>query len=152
MSLWQRLKCALLAGLAGWITGWLAGWPFEFATAWRYVDAKAALLPEALTKGLTVWLAFSGVMSAVGFFPLVLPLLLLVPPTWIVRWRWVLLPLAPLLAMAAIARRMGYLHRWIVHEPEAYGAFFFTAPNFFTIGFGLGLIWTYVWLAKRRLS
>ncbi len=152
MSLWLRLKYALLAGLAGWIAGWLAGWPFEFATAWRYVDGHAALLPEALTKGLGVWLAFCLFMSVLGFVPVVLPLLLLVPPAWIVRWRWVLIPLAPLLAMMAIARRMGLLHRWIVHQPEAYGAFFLTAPNFFTIGFGLGVIWTYAWLVKRRLS
>jgi hypothetical protein len=138
--------------LAGWIAGWLAGWPFEFSTAWRYVDGRAALLPEVLTKGLGVWLAFSLFMSVLGFVPFVLPLLLLVSPGWIVRWRWVLIPLAPLLAMIAIARRMGFIHSWVLDQPESYTAFFFTAPNFFTIGFGLGAICTYVWLAKRRLQ
>lgn len=152
MSLWMRFKYALLAGLAGWIVGWLAGWPFELATAWRYVDGHAGLLPETVFKGLGVWLAFSLFMSIVGFVPLVLPILLLVPPTWIVSWRWVLIPVAPILAMMAIARRMGLMHRWVLHQPGAYGSFFFTAPNFFTIGFGLGVIWTYVWLARRKLS
>jgi hypothetical protein len=69
-----------------------------------------------------------------------------------VRWRCVLIPLSPVLAMIAIARRMGLVHRWVLHQLDAYTTFFFTAPNFFTIGFGLGVISTYVWLAKRRLS
>ncbi len=147
-----RLKYALLSGLVGWLAGWLVGWPFEFAVAWRYVDGHVRLLPEALSKGLVVWAAFCLFMAAIGFVPVVLPLLLLAPPAWVVRWRWLLIPFAPLAAMLAIDRRMGFLNFYNMRHPESVRAFFFTAPNFFALGFALAVMWTYAMLAKRRLS
>ena len=147
-----RLKYGLLAGLAGWVAGWLAGWPFEVKVAWRYVDGHARLMPGALAKGLLVWAAFSLFMAVLGFLPLVLPLFLLAPPAWIVRARRVLIPVAPLVAMVAIDRRMGLLNTYHLYHREELRAFFFTAPNWFVITFGLVVIWVYIALAQRRLA
>jgi hypothetical protein len=147
-----RLKYGALAALAGWLTGWLVSLPFEFAVAWRYVDGHANQLPDALAKGLVVWAAFSLFMAIAGFVPLGLPLLVLVPPRWIVRWRGILIPGVTLAAILVINHRMGLLNYYHVRHPRAVLAFFVTALNFFIVTFALVAIWTYVLLAKRRLS
>jgi hypothetical protein len=147
-----RLKYGVLAAVAGWFAAWAVCIPFELSLAWRYVDENARQLPESLAKGLVVWAAFSFFLAIAGFLPLMLPPVLLIPPGWIVRWRRILIPLAPLAAMAAIYERMGVLrdyyfrHRW---RPRT---FLFTAPNFFVVTFALVAVWVYVVLAKRRLS
>ncbi len=147
-----RLKYGLLAGLVGWFVGWLVSSPFEFVEAWRYVDGHVELLPEALSKGLFVWAAFCLFMAVIGFVPVGLPLLLLTPPAWIVRRRWWLIPLAPLAATLAIDARMGFLVPYFLRHPQGVRAFFFSGPNFFVLGFGLGVISSYVMLVKRRLD
>jgi hypothetical protein len=147
-----RLKYGVLAGLAGWFAGCLISIPFELSLAWRYVDAHANQLPASLAKGMVVWGAFSLFMAISGFVPLVLPLLLLVPPRWIVRWRRFLIPGVTLAAIAAIYYRMGFLHPYYIRHSRPIVAFFFTAPNFFVIIFALVMMWVYVVLARRRLS
>ncbi len=147
-----RLKYAAVAALAGWLVGWLVSFPFELPLAWRYVDAHASQLPAALLKGSLIWAAFSFFIAMAGFIPLVLPAVLLIPPRFIVRWRGLLIPAAPVIALLAIYNRMGLLHKYEFHHPEAMRAFFFTAPNFFVMAFALGVTWIYVRLARRRLS
>jgi len=146
-----RLKFGLLAAAVAWFAGWIISAPFEFSLAWRYVDGNARLLPEALIKGLTVWGGFSMFMAAAGFVPLVLPAVLLVSPGWIVRWRGVLIPVAGLGAILSVNRRIGLLHMYYFHNPQAIRLFFFTAPNFFVITFSLVVVWVYAVLAERRL-
>jgi hypothetical protein len=146
-----RLKCGLLAAVVAWFTGWIISFPFEFSLAWRYVDGHARLLPEALVKGLVVWGGFSLFMAAAGFTPLVLPAVLFVPPRWIVRWRFILIPAAALIAMLFVNRRMGFLHMYYFHHPHAVRLFFFSAPNFFVVTFALVVVWVYAVLAQRRL-
>jgi hypothetical protein len=82
----------------------------------------------------------------------VLPAFLLVPPRWMVRWRYVLILAAPLGAMLAIYKRMGFLHVYRLHHRQELKVFFFTAPNFFVITFALVVVWAYVMLARRRLG
>jgi hypothetical protein len=147
-----RLKYALLAGLAAWLTGWLICFPIELQVARRYVDGNASLMPEALAKGLVVWAGFTLFMAMAGFLPLVLPVLLLVPPRWIVRWRLIFILGMPVAAVLAIYKRMGYLNLYHFHHPEELKAFFFTGPNVFVIGFSLALALVYVILAQRRLK
>jgi hypothetical protein len=147
-----RLKFGVLAALAGWVAGWAASIPFELGVAWRYVDAHARQLPEALTKGFVVWAVFCLLMAMAGFVPIVLPLVLLLSPAWIVRWRRLLIPAAPLAAIVAIDQRMALLHAYQFRHPKAIVGFFFTAPNFFAITFALVVVWAYVILARRRLS
>ena len=146
-----RLKCGLLAAAVAWFVGWIISFPFEFSLAWRYVDGNAGLLPEALLKGLVVWGGFSLFLAAAGFTPLVLPAVLLVPPRWIVRWRFILVPVAGLVAILSVNRRMGLLHMYYFRHPHALRAFFFSAPNFFVITFALVVVWVYAVLAQRRL-
>ena len=138
-----RLKYGLLAAAAAWLAGWIIAFPFEYSTAWRYVDGNSRQLPVALAKGLAVWGGFSLFMAMAGFVPLVLPAFLLIPPRWFVRWRLILIPGAPLAAILAIYRRMGFLNAYRFRHPEAIKAFFFTAPNFFVVslrpGGGVGV-------------
>ena len=147
-----RLKYGLLAGLAGWLAGWLVCIPFEAAIAWRYVDAHARRLPGSLAEGLVVWAAFSLFMALVGFVPLFLPLVMLIPPRWIARRRWILIPAAGLLAFVAINYRMGLMTFHHFRHPQAIRAFFFTAPNIFVLTFTPVAVWAYSRLARRRLA
>jgi hypothetical protein len=146
-----RLKLGLIAAAVAWVVGWIVSFPFELSLAWRYVDGNARLLPEALTKGLAVWGGFSLFLAAAGFTPMVLPAVLVVPPRWIVRWRWFLLPAAGLAAILSIDKRMGFLQMYYFHHPHAVRLFFFSAPNFFVITFALVVVWVYSVLAERRL-
>ena len=99
-----------------------------------------------------MWGAFALFMGMAGFVPLVLPAFLLIPPRWMVRLRWVLIPAAPLGAMLAIYNRMGFLHVYHLHHRDELKVFFFTAPNIFVVTFALAVVWVYVMLARRRLQ
>jgi hypothetical protein len=147
-----RLKYAMVAGGGGWLVGWLVSFPFELSLAWRYVDGDARRLPQAVAEGLVVWGGFSLFMGMAGFFALMLPCFLLIPPRWIVRWRGLLIPTAALAGFVAIYERMGLLHLYYLRHPEAVRAFFFTAPNFFVISFAPVVVWLYSALARRRLA
>ena len=147
-----RLKCGLMAAAAGWLAAWAVCFPFELSLAWRYVDGNVRQLPSTLAKGLIVWGGFSFFMAMAGFLPLMLPLILLLPPGWIVRLRRILIPAAPLAALLALYHRMGFLHAYYYRHPHEVGTFFFTAPNFFAITFALVAVWFYAALAKRRLG
>jgi hypothetical protein len=147
-----RLKFGLLAALVGWLAGWAVCIPFELSLAWRYVDGNGHQLPDSLVQGLVVWAGFSLFMAMAGFLPLMLPLVLLIPPRWWVRWRGLLIPGAPLVAILAIYRRMGMLHLHSLTDWGPVRAFFFTAPNIFVVTFALVVVWAYVGLAKRRLT
>jgi hypothetical protein len=147
-----RLKYGLLAAGAGWLAGWAISFPFELSLAWRYVDGNSRQLPGSLAKGLVVWAGFSLFMAVAGFVPLVLPAVLLIPPRWIVRWRYILIPAAPLAAFTAIYHRMGLLHVYYFRHTRALRTFFFTAPNFFVVTFALVVVWVYAELARRGLQ
>ena len=146
-----RLKCGLVAAAAAWLAGWIVSFPFEFSLAWRYVDGHTGLLPEALAKGSMVWGGFTLFMAAAGFTPLVLPAVLFIPPRWVVRWRFLLIPAAGLAAILSVDRRMGLLQMYYFRHPHAIRAFFFSAPNFFVVTFALVVVWVYAALAQRRL-
>jgi hypothetical protein len=146
-----RLKYAVLAFLAGWLAGWLVTIPFVVATAWRYVDAHVRQLPDSLTKGLVIWGAFSLLMSMAGFAVLA-PLLLCVPPRWIVRWRWLLIPLVTLVAILLFFYRMGLLGAYYFLHPQILYEMFVSAPNVYLLVFAPVMMWVYTVLAKRRLS
>jgi hypothetical protein len=147
-----RLKYAWLAAGAAWLAGWLVTLPFELAVARRYADGNARLLHDSLATGLAVWGGFSLFMAIAGFVPLVLPAFLVLPPRWMVRWRYALVPAAPLGALLAIYKRMGFFDVYYLHHRQELKVFFFTAPNFFVLTFALAVVWAYVMLARRRLG
>jgi hypothetical protein len=147
-----RLKYGMLAALAGWLAAEVVTFPFELGVAWRYVDGRLSELPLSLAEGLVVWAVFSFSMAMVGFLPLALPLIVFIPPGWVVRWRYILIPAAGLAAMAAMYKRMGLLNIDHFHHYWELEAFFLTAPNFFVITFALVTAWVYAVLAKRRLE
>src|ERR1700722_4686080 len=147
-----RLKYALVAGGVGWLVGCLVSFPLELSLAWRYVDGDARRLPLAVAEGLVVWGGFTFFMGMAGFLPLILPCFLLIPPRWVVRWRFLLIPGAVLAAYLLFNERMGLLHVYRLRQPEAIRAVFFSAPNFFVISFALVVVWLYSGLARRRLA
>jgi hypothetical protein len=150
---WQtRLKYAVLAYLAGWFAGWLVTIPFVVAMAWRYVDAHVRLLPSTLAEGLVIWGAFSLTMSMAGFALLALPLLLCVPPRWIVRWRGFLTPLVTMVAILVLYYRLGLVSGYYFLHPQILYDMFISGPNVFLIAFAPVMMWVYTVLAKRRLS
>ncbi|MGC2399097.1 MAG: hypothetical protein WA510_04925 [Acidobacteriaceae bacterium] len=146
----KRLKYGLVAALGAWLSGWVVSLPFEFSQAWRYVDGNVRELPVSLAKGMVVWAGFSLFMATAGFLMLGLPAILLIPPLWFVRWRRILIPAAPLVALVAIDKRMGLLHRYYFLHPKPVEIFFFTAPTFFVMTFALTVVWLYAALAGRR--
>jgi hypothetical protein len=147
-----RLKYAVLAFLAGWLAGWLVTIPFVVRMAWRYVDAHISLLPNSIVEGFFVWGGFSFVISMAGFVALALPLLLCVPPRWIVRWRSLLIPLVTLVAILLFFYRMGLLSGYYFVHPQILYYMFISAPNVYLIVFAPVMMWVYTVLAKRRLS
>ena len=110
-----RLQYAMVAGGVGWLVGWLVSFPFELSLAWRYVDGDARRLPQVVAEGLVVWGGFSLFMGMAGFFALMLPCFLLIPPRWIVRWRGLLIPAAALAGFAGHLRADGV----VAHLPFA---------------------------------
>ena len=147
-----RLRYGALAALFAWGLGWLFTIPFEVVIAWRYVDGHARLLPMALAEGLLVWAAFSLFMAVAGFLPAVVPLVLLLPPRWLVRSRGWLIPLAGLAALVAIYSRMHILSAYYVRHWQVLRSFFFSGPNFFVVTFAVAVTWRYTALARRRLA
>src|ERR1700727_102953 len=124
-----RVKYGLLAAVAGLSAGWVVSFPFKLSLAWRYVDGDFRRLPISLAEGLVVWAGFSLFLAMAGFLPLVLPPIVLIPPRWIVRWRGLLIPAAPLAASLVMYRRMGFLNLYHFRNPGALREFFFSALN-----------------------
>ena len=113
-----RLKYAMVAGGVGWLVGWLVSFPFELSLAWRYVDGDARRLPQVVAEGLVVWGGFSLFMGMAGFFALMLPCFLLIPPRWIVRWRGLLIPAAALAGFAGHLRADGVVAHLLFASPR----------------------------------
>ncbi|HEV2274524.1 MAG TPA: hypothetical protein VGR96_10180 [Acidobacteriaceae bacterium] len=148
----SRLKYAALAGVAGWLAGVALTIPFEYGVAQRYVNGNAGEIPRVLAEGLLVWSAFTFFIAFVAWVPLVLPVLLLVPPAWLVRWRRLLVPCSVLVAGFAMGVRLNlFQHKNFVSE-KAFLYAFGTAPYTFSLAFALVLAVVYVKMAARRLA
>ncbi len=150
---WQtRLLYAALAGLAGWLAGIVLTIPFEAGVAWRYVNGHSRELPLVFVEGMVVWSCFTLLMASLAWLPLVVPVALLIPPRWIVRWRRILIPLSGVAGIYAIG------HRLLLFRAESFTSFdvayrlFWTSPNLFAVVFACVLTYVYAKLAQRNLS
>ena len=150
---WQtRLLYALRAGLAGWIAGIMLTIPFEVGVAWRYVNGHTRELPLVLMKGMGVWSCFTLVMAGMAWLPLAVPVALLVPPGWIVRWRRILVPASGVAAIYAIGTRLLLFRADNFTSFDAAYRVFWTSPNVFAVVFACVLTGVYAMLARRRLA
>ncbi len=150
---WQtRLLYAVLAGLAGWIAGIVVTIPFEIRVAWRYVNGNTGQMPVVFLKGMVVWSCFALLMAAVAWLPMAVPVALLVPPQWIVRWSRIAIPASGLAAVGLMGHRLRFF------QPENFTSFavayrvFWTAPDVFAVTFACFLTGVYAILARRRLQ
>ena len=147
----SRLRDAALAGLAGWIAGFIVTIPFEVAQAMRYASGYPHHLLKILAEGFLVWAVFTLFMGLVGWLPLAVPVALLVPPRWIVRWRAIVIPLAVAVAFLSLGWRL-HLFVWDQYiDGRAVLDAFITAPNLFAWTFAFFLPLIYILLAARRL-
>jgi hypothetical protein len=147
-----RLLYATVAGFAGWIAGFLLTTPFEISEAWRYVDGQSRRMAWTLAEGLAIWAAFTLFMAVAGWLLLVWPVVLVVSPRWVVRWRGIVIPASGAAAVLAIGVR---LHLFIGENFVDLPAFeqrFFTPQVIFALVFALALTATYCMLARRRLE
>lgn len=149
---WVRVLYALLAGLVGWLAGVAVTIPFEAGVAARYVEGQRDSLLHALAEGTVVWGAFALFMASVAWVLLVLPVALLVPPCWIVRWRYILVPGSVLAAALAFGVRMHLFERVNFSSVQAFLDVFWIAPSVFAVVFAMVLTGTYAHLAKMRLK
>lgn len=147
---WVRVRNAFLAGLVGWLAGVLASIPFEVGVASRYIAGQSDSLIGALAGGMLVWSGFALFMASIAWVLLVLPVALFVPPRWIVRWRYILVPGSVPAAAIAYGVRMHIFERENFSSVNAFLNVFWTAPNVFAMVFAPVLTATYLLLAKRR--
>jgi hypothetical protein len=146
-----RFQYAAAAGIVGWIAGFLLTIPFEIALTARYLEGQARGFPITLAEGLTVWACFTLFMAAAAWGPLVLPLALLVPPAWAVRWRGILALAGSAAAVLAMGKRLNLFHKKHFVDLPTIEYTFFTSHIVFAFVFAIVLTVTYSLLAERRL-
>jgi hypothetical protein len=83
--------------------------------------------------------------------PLVLPLALLVPPVWAVRWRGILALAGAAAAVLAMGIRLNLFVREHFVDLPTIEYTFFTSQIAFAFVFAIGLTITYSLLAERGL-
>ncbi len=109
MSVWVRIRKALLASLFGWITGSFVSMPFQVVEVVRSVGVDSRLMTTELGTALALWSVLTFVMALYwcGFF--LLPLAWLVSVPWMLRNRrlWITGSMAFGVALMAVR-----LHVW----------------------------------------
>lgn len=146
-----RLQCGARALAAGWLAGVVATIPFEAEVARQYVNGNLHMLPRVLAEGMLVWTVFTLFMALAAWVPFVLPLVLLISPRHILRWRHFLVPVSPLLTVLAMSKRLNLLHAINFRSFAAFSAVYFTAPVIFAAIFALSMTASYMRLMDTRL-
>ena len=102
----SRIRLAAAAGLAGWVTGFAVSMPAQILVGWR--DTAGALQPFAITllEGSAVWAAWTLLLTTGAWCLMVLPCVLLMPPSLLIRFRWHVVMLALVLAVGLVLWRM----------------------------------------------
>jgi hypothetical protein len=115
MSLWRRIRAALLASLLGWIAGIAASVPFQIVEAARNAGGGGRVLLYGLGMALAMWCALTFAMALYwcGFF--LIPIVWLVSAEWVLRHRDLWLTVTPLFGVVLMAVR---LHVWTAFEHD----------------------------------
>jgi hypothetical protein len=138
--------------LAGWLAGIAATIPFELGVTQRYVDGNTGSLAGTFVEGMLVWSGFTFLLALAAWIPLVLPIVLLVPPRWLLKSRWFLVPGSAVLAVWAMARRLQILHATSFVDWATFEEYFIIAPIIFAVVFAAIMTAVYLKLVAGKLS
>ena len=151
ISRWRRGGYAALSGLSGWLVGQLACLPVNLIVAVRDTEGQPRLFVETLLYGLLAWGAWTLLLATAAWMLVVLPLVMTMRPSLLMRLGFVLPIVATVGGLSLIATRptmfsdksaIHFWHRFA--EVIPYGAF--------VVSFTLVTAWMYILLCKRRLA
>ena len=151
ISRWRRGGYAALSGLSGWLVGQVACLPVNLIVAVRDTEGQPRLFVETLLYGLLAWGAWTLLLATAAWVLVVLPLVMTMRPSLLVRLGFVLPIVATVGGLSLIATRptmfsdksaIHFWHRFA--EVIPYGAF--------VVSFTLVTAWMYILLCKRRLA
>lgn len=151
ISRWRRGGYAALSGLSGWLVGQMACLPVNLIVAVRDTEGQPRLFVETLLYGLLAWGAWTLLLATAAWVLVVLPLVMTMRPSLLVRLGLVLPIVATVGGLSLIATRptlfsdrsaIHFWHRFA--EVIPYGAF--------VVSFTLVTAWMYILLCKRRLA
>jgi hypothetical protein len=151
ISRWRRGGYAALSGLSGWLVGQMACLPVNLIVAVRDTEGQPRLFVETLLYGLLAWGAWTLLLATAAWVLVVLPLVMTMRPSLLVRVGFVLPIVATVGGLSLIATRptmfsdrsaIHFWHRFA--EVIPYGAF--------AVSFTLVTAWMYILLCKRRLA
>ena len=151
ISRWRRGGYAALSGLSGWLVGQVACLPVNLIVAVRDSEGQPRLFVETLLYGLLAWGAWTLLLATAAWVLVVLPLVMTMRPSLLVRLGLVLPIVATVGGLSLIATRptlfsdrsaIHFWHRFA--EVIPYGAF--------VVSFTLVTAWMYILLCKRRLA
>lgn len=151
MSRWCCIGYAALSGISGWLVGQMACLPLNVIIAVRDSEGQAQLFVKTLFYGVIAWGLWTLLLAATAWVLVVLPLVMTVRPSLLVRLRWVI----PMLATAG-ALSLFALHPALFQDVSAVSFFHKYAQvipyGLFAITFTLITAWMYILLAKRRME
>ena len=151
ISRWRRGGYAALSGLSGWLVGQVACLPVNLIVAVRDSEGQPRLFVETLLYGLLAWGAWTLLLATAAWVLVVLPLVMTMRPSLLMRLGFVLPIVATVGGLSLIATRptmfsdksaIHFWHRFA--EVIPYGAF--------VVSFTLVTAWMYILLCKRRLA
>ena len=151
ISRWRRGGYAALSGLSGWLVGQMACVPVNLIVAVRDTEGQPKLFVETLLYGLLAWGAWTLLLATAAWVLVVLPLVMTMRPSLLMRLGFVLPIVATVGGLSLIATRptmfrdrsaIYFWHRFA--EVIPYGAF--------AVSFTLVTAWMYILLCKRRLA
>jgi hypothetical protein len=151
ISRWRRGGYAALSGLSGWLVGQIACLPVNLIVAVRDTEGQPRLFVETLLYGLLAWGAWTLLLATAAWVLVVLPLVMTMRPSLLMRLGFVLPIVATVGGLSLIATRptmfsdrsaIHFWHRFA--EVIPYGAF--------VVSFTLVTAWMYILLCKRRLA
>jgi hypothetical protein len=140
-----------LSGMTGWLAGQIVCFPVNLITAVRDTEGQTGLFVQTLLYGLLAWGAWTLVLATAAWLLVVLPLVMTMRPSLVVRLRMVVPLVATVGALSLAATRptlfhdaaaVSFFHKFAQVIP--YGAF--------AVSFTLVTAWMYILLCKRRLE
>ena len=127
-----RLRSATLAVLLGWAAGFLVTSPFQIVEVLRNSGSNLPLLLSALGYGFVVWImiTIAGVAAAWGC--ILLPIVLLVPPSWLLGHRRAVMVTGMCLSVLAVSYMV---HVWTHFYHDGIGLMNFEIYAGFAVAF-----------------
>jgi hypothetical protein len=151
ISFASRIGYLALSGLAGWFAGQIATLPANLITAVRDSEGAPRLFLESIGLGLVAWGGWTLVLAGAALVFVALPIVLIVRPSLLVRFRVPIFWGAVGVAIFAVFSRLkGF------RDPAATTRllrFFEALPyGLFASVFAAVTAWVYISLAKRRME